>query len=286
MMQKKLDRKRLFLRALYISVFSFISISTEAHAELLPHRVQVSINMTSRPGTGLKRDQDIFYDQKAVLNVKVMNPTASPLDLRVRWTLLYDEVTTAGKIKSGNLSGTGTLTVRRGEEQELMSRMLRLNGKITKTGRLIGSDYTGYGVQIFEGGSLAYEKYEPSTLQTNAREILAAVADSATAMSTNVTAKASADPRFSATPQHSPSASAASTNAWFDLSFSTEEAEGVLRTVNDFSFEDLCQRVGLSKNAAQHITSKRPVQNLDQLAQIPYVKKQAFTLLKAFVNRK
>lgn len=256
-------------------------------AEILDHRVRVSLTTTSRPATGIRRDREIFYDQKAWLTVKVMNPLEATLNLQARWVLLYDDVTSSGRIKPGNLCGESPLTVPKGTEARLDTPSLRLSGKVTRNGQPIGLNYAGYGIQLFENGNIAYEKYEPRDLKANAQAILAArnlpeTNGPPSAASTGPSRNESTDPR----PSPAPSSRADATPVFFELTFSAEETQRILKTVNEFSYEDLCRRVGLGKNAAQQIATRRPVATLADLAQIPYVKKQAFTLLKAYVNRK
>ena len=272
--------------ALYrVILFVLFLFPWSVRAEVLPHRVQVTLSTTSRPSTGLRRDQDVFFDQKAWLTVKVANPRDTPLDLRVRWVLLYDEVTPSGKIKPGQLAGESPLPVGKRDEAGLELPSVRLTGKITRRGQLIGLDYAGYGVQIFENGALSYEKYDPPGLRGNARAALAAARSSEVPSPAPSAAVAPPKPE----PRSLPAPEAAPPDApstFFEMTFSPEEARTILETVNTLSYEDLCRRVGLGKKSAQQITTHRPVASLADLAQIPYVKKQAFTLLKAYAGRK
>ncbi len=67
-----------------------------------------------------------------------------------------------------------------------------------------------------------------------------------------------------------------------DVTFTTDEAAMLLDFVNHASFRTLDDEVGLDHRAVESIVHHRPVRNLLQLSDTPYVGEVGMTRLKDF----
>jgi len=288
--------------------------SNFAKAELAKHRIQVGLNLTSRPAEGAPRKEDVYFDQKASLRVKITNLAEPAPNVQVQWVLFYDKAEASGKIERKHLSGSESFSLTRQEEKNFETKPLRLTGKISKKGRLNGMSYVGYGIHVLENGRAVYQGYQPQNLRAEVLEKLGTPRSGADNGSTQKSVTQAGEIASATNPRNNPEAvqpippkgeeekipvapagdtgpfpaaqSGGKEVTLFDHTFSPEETAKILKAANEFSAGELDTRVGLTKTAAQNIVAKRPFSNLDELAKVPYVKKQAFSAFKSFAGKK
>ncbi|MBI4027972.1 MAG: hypothetical protein HY360_23510 [Verrucomicrobia bacterium] len=303
-MNRPISRTRLFfvLGGLFASAFF-------AHAELAPHRIQISLNLSPRPLDGAPLKEDTLFDQKASLKIKVVNLSDPAPNVQIQWMFVYDDVSTSGKIERGQFSDVARFALTRGEEKTIESRELRFTGKISKKGLLSGMRYEGYGVRIYDAGRLVHESYQPQTLKKGLAELVLPP-DHPAAKSKDVLMKnAPAWPRKSAeednpppdgrsdqppheknagtsSPAKSSSQEPAGGVTLFEQTFSKDEAQAALCAVNELSESDLVSKVGVPKQSAEHLVAQRPFKSIEELPKVSYVKSKAIIALKEFVRKK
>ncbi len=278
-------------------VICWLAFVLPVECALSPNRIQVSINLPSRPVEGSPRDTEVFFDYKVTFKVKILNPSDAVPRVRIQWILLYDDISASGRIKRQQLSDVATFPMKQFEEKNFESKPLRLTGKINKSGQLLGMRYVGYGVRIYDEEKLTYESYQPRDLKheiaelvpplnvIHAGEKIASGKPPKSAENTRVNVVS--DAQRTKTEAGAPSGVAANgAVTLFDYTFTKQEAEAILRAANQLSEDELVSIVGLTKQAAHNLILKRPFQKLEELPKVSYVKKQAMGILKEFVLKK
>jgi hypothetical protein len=281
-------------------------------AQIIADRTQVLLKLTPRPSEHTVRDREVFFDQKATLRVNAHAADNSVTNAQIQCVFLYDEVQTSGKIKRKTFIDIIPCKLEKGEEKAFDSKDLRMTGKITRDGQLIGMKFLGSGTRVYEDGKLAYELYQPKEIQKDISGLVPGL-DQQPAPK-QLIAKADAKPTstvpvqsiVSPTNEEKPkvvtqdipaqiqpvektSPSIKTVEAVLDLfgyKFSTEEADKALHAVNGLTEEALISQIGLSKQAAHNLVLKRPFQKLEELPKVSYVKKQAIETLKLYVLKK
>jgi len=229
--------------------------------------------------------------------VKILNPSEVVPMVRIQWILLYDDISTSGRIKRQQLSDVTTFPMKQFEERNFESKPLRLTGKINKSGQLIGMRYVGYGVRIYDEDKLTYESYQPQDLEHEIAELLPPldVIQAGGKIAPGKSPKSAENAKVNTvsdtqrTKTEAGAASGFTANGavtLFDYTFTKHEAEAILRAANQFSEDELVSIVGLTKQAAHNLILKRPFQKLEELSKVSYVKKQAMGTFKEFVLKK
>jgi hypothetical protein len=281
--------KRVFLIAVLLTNFLIF----RNFAQILPDRTEVLLKLTPRPADHSVRDREVFFDQQAILRIKLRAASdMGTTNTEVQCVLLYDEVQTTGKIKRKSFTDIILCKLNPGEEKSFDSKELRLTGKITRDGQLIGMKFLGSGTRVYEDGKLIYELYQPQDLQKDAAA-LSPPLDSSSKLE-NIAAKKDATPTplstaTSTLPVEKSTSAENQTDGVLDLfgyKFNMEEADKILKTVNNLTEEALISQIGLSKQAAHNLVLKRPFQKLEELPKVSYVKKQAIETLKLYVLKK
>jgi hypothetical protein len=268
------------------SLVSFLCFA--CFAEIIPEKTQVLLKLTPRPRDKTIRDREVFFDQQAIVRV---SPRATEnTDLQIQTVVLYDEVQTTGKIKRKVFTDIIPALFEKGEEKSFDSKELRLTGKITRDGRLIGMKFIGSGARIYEDGKLVHEVYQPQEIAKDiagllppldlkpvSEPVIAAAPPPSTAPSPKI--EPTEKPATPETPQEA-------VIDLFGYKFTGEEAEKIIQTINALPEEALVSQIGLSKQAAHNLVLKRPFQKLDELPKVSYVKKKAVETLKLYVLKK
>ena len=230
-----------------------------------------------------------MFDHKASLKVKVASAVEPSSDVKIQWVMIYDEIETTGKIKREQLADTISFALGKGEDKTIESRELRLTGKINKKGQLTGMRYEGYGVRVYDGGKMIFEDYQPNDLKKEIGQMYPELTPPAVAV-VPAPKVPEAKPPTAAAPvaevkPTAPAAEVAGTTI-LESTFSKEEAEALLKVVNEFSEEDLILKVGLVRQAAHNLVLKRPFQNIEELPKVSYVKKTAMASFKKYVEKR
>jgi len=278
-------------------IICWLAFVLPVECALSPNRIQVLINLPSRPIEGSPRDTEALFDHKATLMVKILNPSEVVPMVRIQWILLYDDISTSGRIKRQQLSDVTTFPMKQFEERNFESKPLRLTGKINKSGQLIGMRYVGYGVRIYDEDKLTYESYQPQDLEHEIAELLPPldVIQAGGKIAPGKSPKSAENAKVNTvsdtqrTKTEAGAASGFTANGavtLFDYTFTKHEAEAILRAANQFSEDELVSIVGLTKQAAHNLILKRPFQKLEELSKVSYVKKQAMGTFKEFVLKK
>ncbi len=262
-----------------------------SQAVLEAHRTQVSISLSPRPSEGSPRKEDVMFDHKASLKIKMANVGEPSSDIKIQWVFLYDDIETSGKIKRGQLMDTIGLALGKGEEKTVESKELRLSGKISKKGQLTGMRYSGYGVRVYDAGKLVFEDYQPQNLKKEIAELCPVLSPPAVVTAPAPKPVAETSTAATATAEVKPAVPAGVVDqsggvTILESTFSKEEAEALLKVVNEFSEDDLILKVGLVRQAAHNLVLKRPFQNIEDLPKVSYVKKTAMSSFKKYVEKK
>lgn len=260
-------------------------------------RTHISLSLSPRPSEGTARKDDLLFDHKASLKIKLNNVVEAAPEVKVQWVILYDDVESSGKIKREHVADTASLSMERGEEKTIESKVVRLTGKISKKGILTGMRYIGYCVRIYDGGKLVAEEYQPQDIKKELSEIYPPLAEKKLVAKPAAVTAAAPDPS-EITPKPAPaptppteSKAVAAPSADGDVTlcestFTKEEAAAALKLANELSEDDLILKVGLARQAAHNLTLKRPFQNIEELPKVSYVKKTAMAAFKKYVEKK
>jgi hypothetical protein len=297
-----------------LSRFIFLGclFSFPVFAELAPHRMNVLVDQTSRPNFGSARSEDEMFDYQIRLKLKLVNLTEAAPDIRIDWTMIYDDIASTGRIKRLNLTERTQIGLGKSEEKMFETKSLRLTGKVNKSGDVLGMKYIGYGVRVFEKEKLVFESFYPESISKEVLEIFAAPPSKEHSITKASTKKEEAKPSVASvepkevaslpnlsepkpvveeqaekleTAKTEPNQTKLADGGveLFHYSFSPAEIKRALEVVNQMSEEDLIHKVGLMKTAAHNLVLQRPFKSISELPNVSYVKKQAIGSLKDYL---
>jgi len=269
-----------------IGMIVFISfVNDSIVAQIVQDQTKVLLKLTPRPSEHTAREREVFFDQQAVLRVTLKASQNAVTNSQAQCIFLFDEIQTTGKIKRKAFTDIVSCKLLENETKFFDSQDLRLTGKITRSGQIVGMKFIGSGTRLYENGNLIYELYEPLDCQKEIATLVPPLDQKSIQEPVIVKNEPSSLPLKPVSSADSENKSESGLEL-FGYKFTAEEADKILQSVNGLPEEALVSQIGLSKQAAHNLVLKRPFKKLDELPKVSYVKKQAVETLKLYVLKK